>query len=265
MTFDVELRKLAPSALIPLLDLLDRHKIKCTFFILGRLADRSPEVPAEIISHDHEIACHGYAHDPYDKKPFNYVKTDIEKGTAAVSKICDVVGFRAPYFRPHRKLARILENLGYHYDSSVPSKRFDLFIGRTNNPYNLLAPATPYSPSRENIFQRGSSRILEIPLASFGLPLLGVVMRNMGLKLFITLKNFISTFSDLIMFDIHIWEFLEASDDPVKRQTIFFHRRRKGKETLQMFEAFLNYLEQKGKFVMLSTLAEDIRSTRRTL
>jgi len=255
ITFDVERRKLAPSALSIPLDTLDRHKIKATFFILGRLADRNPEVPTEILSRGHELGCHGYAHDPYDRKEFDEVETDVEKGTRAVRRFGDVVGFRAPYFRPHRRLATVLEDFGYRYDSSVPSKRFDLFVGRTNNPYTLLAPMKPYHPSPENIFRKGNSEILEIPLPGFILPPLGVTMRNTGLKFFTRFTNFVKFFSDFIMFDIHVWEFLETLDVPIKRQTVFFHRRKKGKETALMFDTLLRHLKQKGTFILLSDLA----------
>jgi len=256
VTFDVELRHLALSALSIPLDMLDRHNIKATFFVLGRLADRNPEVPMEILSRGHELGCHGYVHDPYDMKEFSEVETDVEKGTRAVRKFGDVVGFRAPYFRPHRRLATVLADFGYRYDSSVPSKRFDLFMGRTNNPYNLFAPMKPYNPSTENIFRKGNSEILEIPLPCFILPLLGVTMRNAGLKFFIRFTNFVNFFSDFIVFDIHVWEFLEAFDVPVKRHTVFFHRRKKGKETALMFDTLLSHLKQKGTFVLLSDLVD---------
>lgn len=254
ITFDVELRGLGPSALSTPLNMLDRHNIRATFFILGRLADQNPEVPMEILSRGHELGCHGYVHDPYDMKEIHEVRTDVEKGTKAVCKFGDVVGFRAPYFRPHRRLAAVLEDFGYRYDSSVPSKRFDLFVGRTNNPHNLLAPMKPYHPSTENIFRKGNSKILEIPLPGFILPLLGVTMRNVGLKFFIQFTNFVNTLSDFIVFDIHCWEFLEIFHAPVKRQTLFFHQRKKGKETALMFDALLHHLKQRGTFVLLSDL-----------
>jgi len=256
ITFDVELRQLVPSALSIPLDMLDRHNIRATFFILGRLADRNPEVPMEILSRGHELGCHGYVHDPYDQKKFSEIETDVEKGTKAVRKFGDVIGFRAPYFRPHKKLAAVLEDFGYRYDSSVPSKRFDLFMGRTNNPYNLLAPMKPYHPSTENIFRKGNSEILEIPLPGFILPLLGVTMRNVGLKFFIQFTNFVNFFSGFIVFDIHEWEFFESFDVPIKRQKLFFHRRRKGKETALMFDTLLRHLKQKGTFVLLSDLVD---------
>ena len=257
ITFDVERRKLAPSALSIPLDMLDRHNIKATFFILGRLADRNPEVLMEILSRGHELGCHGYVHDPYDVKEFDEVETDVEKGTRAVRKFGDVVGFRAPYFRPHRKLAAVLEDFGYRYDSSVPSKRFDLFVGRTNNPYNLFAPMKPYHPSTENIFRKGNSEILEIPLPGFILPLLGVTMRNTGLMFFTRFTSFVDFFSGFIVFDIHVWEFLDARNVPSKRQTVFFHRRKKGEETVLMFDKLLRHLKQKGTFILLSDLAND--------
>ena len=254
ITFDVEKHNLTQSDLLPLLDLLDQHEIKATFFVIGRLADRSPSVPKAIISQGHELGCHGYVHDPYDKRKFTDVKTDVKRGSKAIREFGEVVGFRAPYFRPHIGLAAILEAFDYQYDSSVPSKRFDLFVGRTNNPYNLFAPREPYHPSRTSIFKKGDSPILEIPLSSFVFSPLGVIMRNLGLAIFTKFTDFLSLFSNPIIFDIHIWEFLEEPLRPGKRQTIFFHRRKKGKETTVMFNSLLHHFKQMGTFVPLSDL-----------
>jgi len=80
-------------------------------------------------------------------------------------------------------------------------------------------------------------------------------MRNTGLKFFTRFTNFVNFFSDFIMFDIHVWEFLETLDVPIKRQTVFFHRRKKGKETALMFDTLLRHLKQKGTFILLSDLA----------
>ena len=176
------------------------------------------------------------------------MKKDVEKGTKVLRKFGGVKSFRAPYFRPHKKLATILDGLGYRCDSSVPSKRFDMFIGRTSNPNNLLCPMSPYHPSKENIFVKGESEIAEIPLTAFILPLLGVTMRNIGLSLFTRLVDFVNLFSDVIVIDVHTWEFLKAPEARIR------HRRRRGEEMVIMFDALLQYLKRKGTFIMLSDL-----------
>jgi len=46
------------------LDLLNRHNLKATFFIVGELAEKNPEIIKNIRENDHEIAFHGYNHKP---------------------------------------------------------------------------------------------------------------------------------------------------------------------------------------------------------
>ena len=45
-----------------LLDILDRFGAKATFFVLGWVADRQPEIVREILSAGHELGCHSYLH-----------------------------------------------------------------------------------------------------------------------------------------------------------------------------------------------------------
>src|SRR5258706_16276108 len=44
------------------LELLDRHQIKATFFVLGWIADRYPELIRKVAERGHEIASKGYYH-----------------------------------------------------------------------------------------------------------------------------------------------------------------------------------------------------------
>src|SRR3954466_14559732 len=43
--------------------MLDEHKVKATFFTLGWIAERYPELVRQLISEGHEVASHGYAHE----------------------------------------------------------------------------------------------------------------------------------------------------------------------------------------------------------
>src|SRR5262245_42714862 len=57
---------LLPSRIAPtttlLLDLLDRRQVRATFFVVGWIAERHPELIQDIISAGHEIGSHGYWH-----------------------------------------------------------------------------------------------------------------------------------------------------------------------------------------------------------
>src|SRR6266576_3096275 len=56
----LELRVKTNTARI--LHLLDKHHTKATFFVLGWLAERLPQLVRDIAREGHEIACHGYSH-----------------------------------------------------------------------------------------------------------------------------------------------------------------------------------------------------------
>ena len=45
-----------------ILELFSRRQVKATFFILGWVAERAPQLAGRIAAEGHEIGCHGYAH-----------------------------------------------------------------------------------------------------------------------------------------------------------------------------------------------------------
>ena len=46
-----------------ILSMLDEKRIKGTFFVLGWVADKVPQLVKRIASLGHEVACHGYSHE----------------------------------------------------------------------------------------------------------------------------------------------------------------------------------------------------------
>ncbi|MEN6292755.1 MAG: polysaccharide deacetylase family protein, partial [Methanobacterium sp.] len=51
------------ESLGPLLDLLEKHNTKATFFVLGIVAEKYPEIVEDLYKKGHEIASHAYSHD----------------------------------------------------------------------------------------------------------------------------------------------------------------------------------------------------------
>lgn len=107
-----------------LLSLLDKADTKATFFILGWIADRYPEVVREIDALGHEIGSHSYWHRKvYDLSPGEF-KEDILRTSGALSQLTGkkVEGFRAPYFSITSASVwalDILKECGYTYDCSI--------------------------------------------------------------------------------------------------------------------------------------------------
>jgi len=109
---------------LPLLELLESHNIKATFFVAGGVAEKYPELIKKIHSAGHEIASHGYTH----RKLENLGKDEFEKEIRlSVDLLSELIGknpkgFRAPYFSLNNKSGwalEALENNGFIYDSSI--------------------------------------------------------------------------------------------------------------------------------------------------
>ena len=66
------------------LDLLDRHEVRATFFVLGWTAERHPDLVREIARRGHEIGCHSYAHPELFKLTAEEFRTDCGRALAAL-------------------------------------------------------------------------------------------------------------------------------------------------------------------------------------
>ena len=103
-----------------ILDLLEKYNVKATFFVLGWIADRKPELIKEIHSRGHEIASHGYGHIINYELNREEIYEDIKKSKELLESITDdkVVGYRAPNFSVTQDVIDALTTLGFEYDSS---------------------------------------------------------------------------------------------------------------------------------------------------
>jgi polysaccharide deacetylase family protein (PEP-CTERM system associated) len=107
-----------------LLDLFGKYGVEATFFVLGWVADRFPDLVREIERRGHEVATHGYSHQLLTFMQPEDFRADLEQSLAALAKTTsqEVRGFRAPSFSlTNRTLwaVDILRESGIHYDSSV--------------------------------------------------------------------------------------------------------------------------------------------------
>jgi len=106
------------------LDTLRRHNVKATFFVLGAVAQKFPELVKSIASGGHEIGTHGMSHKQIfrlEKEQFRAEARDSKKLLEDIASV-PVRGFRAPAFSitPATQWALdILAEEGFEYDSSV--------------------------------------------------------------------------------------------------------------------------------------------------
>jgi peptidoglycan-N-acetylglucosamine deacetylase len=87
-----------PSSLTPrLLDLLDSHKVRATFFVLGHNAARFPSIVRDIVARGHEVGNHGYRHPYYFRCTPKEVYWDIVRCQLLLE---DLLGFSPWLYRP---------------------------------------------------------------------------------------------------------------------------------------------------------------------
>jgi polysaccharide deacetylase family protein (PEP-CTERM system associated) len=113
-----------------ILAMLDEHGTKATFFTLGWIAERYPEVVRNIIRNGHELASHGYGHErASDQTPESFF-ADINVAKLILEDLSgtEVKGYRAPSFSIGEKnlwAFECLEKAGYRYSSSIYPIRHD--------------------------------------------------------------------------------------------------------------------------------------------
>jgi len=103
-----------------ILRLLAESEIRSTFFILGWVAEREPELVREIAKGGHEIASHGYGHVlPMQLTPVQF-RDDVIRARKVLEDVSgrEIVGYRAPSFSIDRERLAILAGCGFRYDSS---------------------------------------------------------------------------------------------------------------------------------------------------
>lgn len=141
-----------------LLDLLARHGATGTFFTLGWVADRHPDVVRRIAAAGHEIASHGWWHRRVVTQTPDDFRRDVRDARALLEDLAGapVLGYRAPSFSivPGCEWAfDVLLEEGYRYDSS-------LFPIRRSGYGWPGAPATPH------VIRRAAGTLFELPPAT---------------------------------------------------------------------------------------------------
>jgi peptidoglycan/xylan/chitin deacetylase (PgdA/CDA1 family) len=102
------------------LALLERERIKATWFVPGHTIATFPESVAAIVAGGHELGCHAWAHEDLAEHPDNE-RAIIERAVAALTAAAGVapMGFRAPYWSLGPRTLEHVADLGFHYDSSL--------------------------------------------------------------------------------------------------------------------------------------------------
>jgi polysaccharide deacetylase family protein (PEP-CTERM system associated) len=104
-----------------MLEIIDAGNARATFFVLGWVAEKCPDLVRTIAAAGHEIASHGYGHEHiYSLRPSEF-RSDVLRSKRYLEDLTGkpVRGYRAPCFSITEWAIPILQDVGFDYDSSV--------------------------------------------------------------------------------------------------------------------------------------------------
>lgn len=142
-----------------ILDLLSKYNHKATFFVLGYIAEKFPELIMEISKRGHEIGTHSYNHPllyNLSEQEFDY---DLRRSIEVISNLvnADVFSYRAPGFSIRQSnyfFLKVMREAGIRVDASIfPAKRA----------HGGIPGSTINEPTILNL-EHGSS-IIEMPMS----------------------------------------------------------------------------------------------------
>lgn len=153
-----------------ILKILDKWNSTATFFVLGYVAEKFPELIIEIIDKGHEIGTHGYSHKSALKQTPSEFEDDLKKSVSAIERLTSdkILGHRACQFSLIKEtawLVDILKRNKLKYDSSIFPVRTHLY-GVPD------APSYPYCISSQNIEACMESDFYEYPLSVYRSPII---------------------------------------------------------------------------------------------
>jgi polysaccharide deacetylase family protein (PEP-CTERM system associated) len=142
-----------------ILELLAEHDAKATFFVLGWIAERAPNMVREICAAGHEIASHGFRHTRVTTQDRAAFREDVIATKRLLEDTCgqEVLGYRAASYSINEEnlwALEVLAETGHRYSSSIYPIRHDLY-------------GIPDAPRFR--FEVGASKLTEIPITTVSL------------------------------------------------------------------------------------------------
>lgn len=136
---------------------LDMRGIPSTFFIPGHTADTYRSHCLDIARAGHELALHGYCHEPVSTLDEGAERQIVQRSVDILSGISgkDVLGYRTPSFDFTQSTVKIIQELGCEYDSSLMATDYTPYFARTGD-----------VPHRDSAYVFGdASNVVELPVS----------------------------------------------------------------------------------------------------
>lgn len=207
-----------------ILDILDRHQVKATFFSTVIFAQNAPDVIKRINEGGHELASHAYFHSAFEPKHLALSRKELQEISSQ-----EISGFRMP------RMKSVDENevrkAGYLYNSSINPT---CLPGRYNN---LDRPRTWFKEA--GIWQIPAS---VSPILRF--PLFWLSFHNLPIKIYQWLAVRTHKKDGYLNIYFHPWEFTDLGD---KERFGFpgYVSRNSGKKMIKRMNSFIGDLKRK--------------------
>lgn len=232
------------KALPEILSLIEKYKLKPTFFLTGKFALKYREHVKDICARGYEIGSHGLRHglDPYENygvsERYETKRYNLNKSTDIIDSVTGIKPtiFRAPRFCISNDTFKILHELEYRIDSSIAVNRFDFGIGTMNSLKYFF---------KKNHSHRISDQILEVPPSAFILPLNMRLIRIFGVGFAKYFFNIVKSLSCNIVFYLHPAEFISETEliYPYKEKEFYTNC---GPHNLTYLDMFLDFIINKN-------------------
>ena len=206
-----------------ILELLEKHQVKATFFSTVVFAQNAPELIKSLVKAGHELASHGYYHSKFEN-------TDLALSKIALQEISgqEINGFRMPRMKPVDELA--LTEAGYKYNSSINPTWLP---GRYNN---LSKPRTFYKEAGTWQIPASVSPLLRFPL-------FWLSFHNLPLSIYQWIAKKTIEKDAYLNIYFHPWEFIELND---KARFGFpaYVSKNTGANMIRRLDLFIEFLKQ---------------------
>src|SRR4051812_20868535 len=138
------------------LELLDRHGLRATFFVPGHTVESFPRETESILERGHELAHHSYAHVDPSRQSRDEELADMERALGVLERIgVRPLGYRSPSADLSESTLELVEEHGFLYDSSLMTDDYRPFHPRIGD---RVSRDEPLVPGRE-------SRLWEMPMS----------------------------------------------------------------------------------------------------
>lgn len=207
-----------------ILDLLQKHNAKATFFSTATFAMNAPELIKRILTEGHEIASHNYYHSEFKVEDLKASKLKLEELTGT-----EVIGFRMPRMYPVDEIE--IFKAGYRYNSSINPTYLPGRYNNFNKPRRFFL--------QEKVWQIPAS---VSPIIRF--PLFWLSFHNLPLGLYQFFAKQTLAYDGYLNIYFHPWEFTNLNQ-PEKFNFPGYVSKNSGADMISRFDALLQWMNQK--------------------